>query len=75
MRDNSKNNYVCIDCRVARREVPYKLSLEKGATCHSCGNRMTSIGFRWRVPKKNDTRGWKKLEKRFKHFIEMNEDC
>ena len=48
----SHYNYVCIKHKKSSR----------GADCPICGEPMVCIGKRWRIPKKNDKKGWKQLE-------------
>ena len=55
-------NYVCFSCRKAYRRMAWGGG---SATCASCQQPCKCIGFRWRVPTKNDDKGWKELTDKF----------
>jgi len=44
------STYACFDCRIAN----------KGARC-SCAKPMHCMGTKWRAPKKNDIKAWKRV--------------
>jgi len=45
-----RNNYVCFQCRLTSRE---------GERCPNCQQKLKYAGYKWRVPSKNDDKGWK----------------
>lgn len=55
----SNYNWVCFECRFATRQA--KTHKEK-PKCHSCGKDCVCLGYKIRIPKKRDSKGWKKLQ-------------
>ena len=59
-------NYVCWTCRVQNGvKKPSGINAENdkgGRICYRCHNLMTEVGFKFRTPKKNDVKQWKRLE-------------
>lgn len=45
----SKRTTICVPCRNVQRD---------GQTCALCREPLTSMGWRWRAPKKDDDRAW-----------------
>lgn len=58
-----KANYVCATCRTTSKS---------GNVCPRCRNERVCVGYRWRIPKKNNDREWKKLVEQFKKQFESN---
>ena len=57
----SSRSYICTSCRTARRaEAAY--GLESRLRCSGCGGPLWELEWRWRIPRKNDDKGWKELE-------------
>lgn len=54
----SNGTLVCLDCRTTRRGSGF--GERKCIRCHKV---MNYIGQHWRVPKKDDDKEWKNLEK------------
>lgn len=54
----ARYNYLCSKCGKTDRR-----RLSSPAPC--CNHKMIPLGYRWRVPKKNDKNGWKQLEKAY----------
>ncbi|MEQ8768066.1 MAG: hypothetical protein RL885_29450 [Planctomycetota bacterium] len=55
----SRSNWACFHCREAlRRET----SLEEPVACPSCGDPCQRLGTRYRVPPRDDGRGWARLK-------------
>lgn len=66
-----RDNHVCVDCRYSSRI---------GGTCPFCGEQTAYIGDKWRIPKKNDKKGWEKIKslwvyKTFKKDKNESSDC
>ncbi len=63
------SQHVCFDCRKVFKKSHFYASLYpkdrgKSAPIHSCpvcGTDMTYMGYKFRAPKKDDVRGWKKI--------------
>jgi hypothetical protein len=55
---------VCLKCkevsRISCEHGPYQYEYSH-ISCPNCGNKMLKLGDIHRVPKKNDSRGWKKF--------------
>ncbi len=58
-------NKVCFDCRLAVRRKLLLWAAGEKAVCPDCHKEMTSVGRKWRVPKKTDNVGWKKMRRLF----------
>lgn len=57
----SSRTYICIPCRTSRRaEAAY--GLNTGLRCSKCGGRVWELEWRWRIPRKQDDKGWRDLE-------------
>ena len=56
MIENWRQTFVCCACRKSARR---KWSVP---TCPFCNESMTGIGTKWRIPKKDDDKGWELLE-------------
>jgi len=54
----SANNWVCFDCRIALREAKTAPHVPK---CPDCGADCHCLGYKVEIPKKANTRGWRKL--------------
>ena len=60
-RSMSNRTYICISCRAARRaEAAYGLKTD--LRCSQCGGRLWELEWRWRIPRKQDDKGWRELE-------------
>lgn len=65
----NRHNYVCLEHRVAHRYgLPWScwasMAVGVGGGSRHCpvdGAPLIDIGYRWRIPRKNDDRGWRKL--------------
>ena len=58
----SNRNYICFECRTAKRaDAAYGLKTDY--RCSSCQGELCELPWRWRIPKKTDDTGWKKLKK------------
>ena len=53
-------NCVCFQCRAVSRRSKWLIG--SSPTCANCRRKMVVIGEKLRVPKKADSKGWKKLE-------------
>jgi hypothetical protein len=57
----SSRTYICIPCRTSRRaEAAYGLNTD--LRCSQCGGRLWELEWRWRIPRKQDDKGWRELE-------------
>jgi DNA-directed RNA polymerase subunit RPC12/RpoP len=64
------SQHVCFDCRKVFKKphfypTPYAKDQDKKAPvyrCPDCGTSMTYMGYKFRAPKKEDVRAWKKIE-------------
>ena len=57
----SNRTYICIPCRASRRaEAAYGLTTD--LRCSQCGGRLWELEWRWRIPRKQDDKGWADLE-------------
>lgn len=57
----SCRTFICIPCRTSRRaEAAYGLNTE--LRCSKCRGHLWELEWRWRIPRKNDDDGWRKLE-------------
>lgn len=54
----SNRSYVCWNCREVRRAEQYQEGLIK---CPKCSGHCDELGWRARVPKKDDEKGWNLL--------------
>lgn len=54
MSSTHKRNNVCFDCRNSYKGT---------RVCPDCGKVLIDIGYRWRVPPKNQIKKWKQLVK------------
>ncbi len=62
----SSRTYICISCRTSRRaEAAY--GLNTNLRCSQCGGRLWELEWRWRIPRKNDDKGWRVLEAKVAH--------
>ncbi len=52
------HNWVCFDCRVAVRQPATATRTPK---CPRCAEDCYPLGYAVEIPKKSDTRGWRKL--------------
>ena len=59
----SNRTFVCLDCRTSRREAAQG-GLNHAIRCQSCGKPLRELGWRWRIPKRNNDAGWKLLERK-----------
>lgn len=57
----SNRTYVCTACRVARRGEAAG-GLKTAFRCPSCGGALWELSHKWRIPKKEDDRGWRELD-------------
>jgi len=56
----SNRSFVCWTCRAVRRaEAQY--SAARDVVCARCGERMEKLGWRARVPSRDDDRAWAEL--------------
>lgn len=55
-RADQSSNFCCTDCRFTSKG-------HYSCNCPHCHNRMLSMGIRFQMPRKEDDRAWKKLEK------------
>ena len=59
----SNRTYICLPCRTSRRaEAAYGLKTE--LRCAQCGDSLWELEWRWRIPQKNDDKGWRELEEK-----------
>ena len=57
----SNRTYICIDCHTARRaEAAYWLST--ALRCANCRGPLWELSRKWRIPKKDDRKGWEELK-------------
>lgn len=57
----SARTYLCTPCRWSRRaEAAY--GLNTSLRCPTCGGSLWELEWRWRIPRKNDDKGWKELD-------------
>lgn len=56
----SNRTYICIECRTARRAEAAGW-LATSLRCASCGGSLWELSHKWRIPKKNDEKGWQSL--------------
>ncbi len=58
----SNRTYVCLECRTAKRaEAAYGMTT--GFKCPQCRLALHELPWRWRIPKKSDSAGWKALRR------------
>jgi len=58
----SKRTYICLECRTTKRaEAAY--GLDTDFRCSQCQRSLFELPWQWRIPKKTDDAGWKKLRK------------
>ena len=56
----SARTYICLPCRWSRRaEAAYGLSTS--LRCPTCGDSLWELGWRWRIPRKTNDKGWQAL--------------
>jgi DNA repair exonuclease SbcCD ATPase subunit len=61
----SNRTYICINCRTAKRaEAEYGLANDM--RCSICRQELWELDHKWRIPKKDDDKEWKKLEEKVK---------
>ncbi len=56
----SNRSYVCIKCRTSRR-AGASGGLKTSLRCSLCSGPLWELEWRWRIPKKDDDKGWKEL--------------
>lgn len=56
-----QNNHVC---------VKHRYNSKYWGKCPVCQEELTSIGYRWRIPKKNNAKGWKVIAQKVKAIHE-----
>lgn len=58
----SENNYnwVCFQCLYAIRQAK---SFKNTPKCQSCGQDCVCVGYKLKIPKKSDKKGWVQLKK------------
>jgi len=63
-----RSNFVCVEHRIAHRRLDFwGVTHERDVAqvgsihCPVDGQPMASIGYRWRIPKKSDDKGWAEL--------------
>ena len=56
----SNYNYICFDCRKARRADPRAIT--EPVLCTSCKKEMICIGIKPRIPQKTDKKEWEELK-------------
>lgn len=55
----SNETVVCLKCRLSARVAFFR----RKPVCSKCRKPMIVIGKHWRIPKRHDDAGWKKLQK------------
>ena len=60
------SNKCCIKCRKVSKRL---------LTCNLCGNQMEDVGHNWRLPAKNDDKGWKEVENVIQHKRDLGYDA
>lgn len=58
-----KNKYLKIMGNFKEEENKQNQPINKGRICYKCHNKMVDVGFKFKTPKKYDTKKWKHLEK------------
>ncbi len=59
----SNRTYICTDCRYSKR-ADASYGLNHDLRCPECQQPLHELEWRWRIPKKNDEKGWKELSKK-----------
>ena len=57
----SNRTYICIPCRTSRR-AEAAFGLNANLRCSQCGGRLWELEWRWRIPRKQNDKGWRELE-------------
>ena len=61
---NHKHHFICIECRVGAKELKASSILKDiKRKCQHCGKSMIWVSVTFRIPKKNDDKAWKFVEK------------
>lgn len=56
-------NFVCWTCRIQNGvKKQFTGTIDNGRKCYRCHQDMTDVGFKFRVPKKQDVHKWKHLQ-------------
>jgi len=58
----SNRTYICLDCRTAKRAIAAYWR-KTDFRCPQCQKPLAELPWRRRIPKKDDDRGWKELER------------
>ena len=59
----SSRTYICINCRFSKRaEANHGLNTD--FRCPTCHGKLWELEWKWRIPKKNDDKGWKELREK-----------
>lgn len=60
-------NWVCWTCQVQCGQLKIPIPINNGRICFSCNNPMTSVGIKFKTPKKSNKAKWKLLQRTWEH--------
>ena len=60
----SNRTYVCFDCRTTERVPAPRIT----RTCRNCRKRAEHIYYKFKIPRKDDDKGWLELRKKITPF-------
>ena len=60
----SNRTYVCFDCRTTDRASADRIT----RNCRQCRKAAAQVHYKFRIPKRNDDKGWADLESRVREF-------
>ncbi len=59
----SNRTYICIPCRYSKR-AEANFGLNNEMRCPQCRGKLWELEWKWRIPRKDDDKEWKALEKK-----------
>ena len=66
----SNRTYVCIDCRTSSRAAS-ACGLKTDYRCRLCSGELFEVSHRWRIPKRDDNKGWAEL----RQIVVTDQEC
>lgn len=61
----SNNNWVCFECRFLIRQAKTYAAIPK---CQHCHQDCVCVGYKRRIPKKRDVKGWEQLNRDYRQI-------